>query len=102
MTTLPLHGTVNIGVGGSFTYTPDANYYGNDSFVYQVSDGIVASSGALIDIVLNSVPDAPSAVNDSYSVLQDSSLLVPVMNNDTDPDSTPDTFVLTGYTNPTN
>ncbi len=33
------HGVVSENVSGSFTYTPDENYYGDDSFTYTVSDG---------------------------------------------------------------
>lgn len=32
------HGTLNALSDGSFTYTPNANYYGTDTFVYKVQD----------------------------------------------------------------
>jgi hypothetical protein len=34
----PAHGTVVLRSNGSFTYTPDAGFYGGDSFSYRVSD----------------------------------------------------------------
>jgi hypothetical protein len=34
----PAHGTVALRSNGSFTYTPDAGFYGGDSFIYRVSD----------------------------------------------------------------
>ena len=35
----PEHGTVTINPDGSYTYTPDADYNGEDSFTFAVSDG---------------------------------------------------------------
>ena len=33
------HGSVTLNPDGSFTYTPNANYFGSDSFGYKASDG---------------------------------------------------------------
>ena len=35
----PSHGTLALNADGGFTYTPDANYNGPDTFVYRVRDG---------------------------------------------------------------
>src|SRR5262249_7594571 len=35
----PAHGTLTLNLDGSFSYTPDANYSGADSFTYSVTDG---------------------------------------------------------------
>lgn len=99
---LPLNGTLSLLSNGSFTYTPTANYNGTDSFMYQVFDGSAYSTGAQIDLTITSVSDAPVAVADSYSLVQDTSLIVPVMANDTDADTPISSLVLTGYTNPSN
>ena len=86
VSTLPIHGTVNV-VGSTFTYTPTANYNGTDSFIYKAFDGSLYSTGASINFTVTPVPDPPVAVNDSFSLLQDTSLFLPVMNNDYDVDS---------------
>ena len=39
----PAHGTLTLNANGSFTYTPDANYNGTDSFTYQANDGTADS-----------------------------------------------------------
>ena len=35
----PLNGEVTLNTDGTFTYTPDSNFVGQDSFVYTISDG---------------------------------------------------------------
>ena len=35
----PSNGTVVLNSDGTFIYTPDANFFGSDSFVYEVSIG---------------------------------------------------------------
>ena len=59
--TPPTQGAFSISATGAFTYTPSANYFGSDSFVFHVSDGMLDSSGAIINITVNSVNDAPIA-----------------------------------------
>ena len=39
----PAHGTLTLNADGSFTYTPDANYSGPDSFIYRANDGTLPS-----------------------------------------------------------
>jgi hypothetical protein len=39
LVTGPAHGTLTLNANGSFTYTPDANYNGADSFTYKANDG---------------------------------------------------------------
>ena len=48
---------------GSFTYTPNANFNGIDSFTYHASDGTVDSNIATVTIRVYPVNDAPQATN---------------------------------------
>jgi len=57
----PAHGTLALGADGSFTYTPDANYNGSDSFTYKVNDGTANSNTATVTIDVTSVSDVPVA-----------------------------------------
>jgi hypothetical protein len=59
--TQPAHGTVVYNEDGIFTYTPDANYHGNDNFSYTVTDGNGGKDTATIQITVNSVPETESA-----------------------------------------
>jgi VCBS repeat-containing protein len=57
----PAHGTVVVNANGTYTYTPDANYNGPDSFTFKVNDGSVDSAVATVTITVAPVDDAPVA-----------------------------------------
>ena len=48
---------VTCGSNGVFTYSPNYNYNGTDSFTYTVSDGSATSEEATVTITINSVID---------------------------------------------
>uniref|UniRef100_UPI002FCDDD45 Ig-like domain-containing protein n=1 Tax=Massilia sp. S19_KUP03_FR1 TaxID=3025503 RepID=UPI002FCDDD45 len=57
----PAHGTVLIAADGSFTYTPDANYNGADSFTYRVVDADGGVATATVSLTIAAVNDVPQA-----------------------------------------
>jgi hypothetical protein len=88
----PANGSVVLNANGSFTYTPNANFFGTDSFTYRVQDGAGAESNvATVTLTVTAVNDPPTAVNDSYNATEDALLDVSaangVLSNDTDIDS---------------
>jgi VCBS repeat-containing protein len=93
--TNPAHGTVTVGSDGSFTYDPDPNYNGPDSFTYKANDGHSDSASATVSITVNAVNDAPVASNVTTSTDEDTAKAVTLTS--TDPDNTTPTFsVVTG------
>ena len=54
------HGTLVLDPDGSFTYTPDPNWYGTDMFQYRAFDGGDYSDPATVTITVDSVNDAPT------------------------------------------
>ncbi|MFW9968042.1 MAG: Ig-like domain-containing protein, partial [Candidatus Thorarchaeota archaeon] len=72
----PTHGSLSLNADGSFTYTPDPNWYGTDSFAYEVSDGELTDN-AIVIITVNSVNDAPVAKADAYTTDEDVPLNIP-------------------------
>ena len=70
----PIHGTVDLNADGTFTYTPDENFHGSDSFTYQVIDENGGVATATVDITVNSVNDDPRAVTDDFMVDEDGTL----------------------------
>ena len=88
----PAHGTLNLHADGTFTYSPEANFSGIDTFTYRASDGAVTSNVATVSITVRPVNDPPRASNDEYATDEDVPLAVPaagVLGNDTDPDGDP-------------
>jgi uncharacterized delta-60 repeat protein len=58
LVTGPSHGNVTLNTDGSFTYTPVANYGGNDSFTYKANDGQYDSNVATVHLAMNTPPTA--------------------------------------------
>lgn len=82
----PIHGTVTMGTGGSFTYTPEANFHGADGFNVTVSDGKLEGT-ATVSITVTSVNDPPAGVADSFATNEDAAHTADVfalLANDTD------------------
>ncbi|HXG10152.1 MAG TPA: cadherin-like domain-containing protein [Gemmataceae bacterium] len=61
----PSHGALTFNSDGSFTYTPNENWNGQDSFTYQAGDGRGGTATASVTITVNPVNDAPIANGDS-------------------------------------
>lgn len=83
------HGRATVDVNGDVLYTPDANFNGNAVLRYWVSDQTGASVGLWASLKVNAVNDAPVAVNDTLSVMEDSALTLTVaqlLANDSDTD----------------
>jgi hypothetical protein len=56
-TTPPSHGTLELDQGGSFSYTPDLDFIGEDGFEFSVTDGTVTVIGSATVTVFDPVPD---------------------------------------------
>ncbi len=55
----PVHGELTLKADGSFSYTPNGDYEGTDTFTYKVSDGQGGTAEAKVTIVIDdSVPKA--------------------------------------------
>ncbi|MCF6238120.1 MAG: Ig-like domain-containing protein, partial [Candidatus Marinimicrobia bacterium] len=68
----PANGLVTMDVdSGSFTYMPDSNYQGTDSFIVRVTDANGASRENVVTVTVLSVNDAPTDILlSSLSVLE--------------------------------
>src|SRR5262249_16318142 len=74
--------------------TPDAQYYGPDTFTYQASNGTLASTTATVALTVDQLP--PVVTNAIESTSEDSPLMIPapgVLSHDTDPNHLPLTAV---------
>ncbi|NEU06742.1 tandem-95 repeat protein, partial [Flavihumibacter sp. R14] len=99
----PANGTLVFNADGSFTYTPNANFNGTDSFTYKVSDGSLESNIATVTITVTPVNDAPVAVNDTYTTAEETAITITapgILVNDSDIDG--DAITAIKVTDPAN
>lgn len=64
----PAHGTLTQNLDGSYSYTPDANYNGTDSFTYKVNDAAYTGDPSALDSNIATVSLTIGAVNDAPTV----------------------------------
>ena len=63
LVTGPANGTLTLNADGSFSYTPNADFNGADSFTYTANDATGVSNTATVAITVNAVNDAPVIVS---------------------------------------
>jgi hypothetical protein len=97
----PSEGTLDGGLAsdGSFTYDPNADFSGTDTFTYKANNGAGGpnSNVATVTITVGAVNDAPVAVGNAYNAIEGETLTVAapgVLSNDSDPDGDALTAVL--------
>ncbi|MFQ5648617.1 MAG: Ig-like domain-containing protein [bacterium] len=93
----PLFGSViRDSLSGSMTYTPDLNFFGQDSLTYIVKDNFgVESNAATVLLTVTPVNDAPVAADDSVTTRKNIPVSVPVTANDREVDGQLDLASLT-------
>ncbi|MCS0309467.1 tandem-95 repeat protein [Vibrio diabolicus] len=72
-------------VDGKLVFTPSENFNGNAAISYTISDGELEDE-AQVSVTVNSVNDAPIALNDATITEEDTSVTIDVLPNDTDID----------------
>ncbi|MGE4013528.1 MAG: Ig-like domain-containing protein, partial [Alphaproteobacteria bacterium] len=72
--------------GGHIIYTPEANFFGTDSFVYTISDGNGGTATATVVVTVLGLNDPPAPADDDATTMEDTPIAVNVLANDGDPD----------------
>ncbi|MCA9212070.1 MAG: tandem-95 repeat protein [Planctomycetales bacterium] len=95
--TPPANGTLVLNANGSFTYTPDADYDGPDSFQYQIDDGNGATDTATVTIVVNNTNTPPVAHADFVAAVSSLETVINglLLGNDLDPDGDSFSIIIT-------
>ncbi len=96
----PQNGTLTLDSNGSFTYEPEADFNGEDSFTYEAADGQGGVNTATVTVTVDPVNDPPQANPDSATTEQGQSTTISVLDNDTDPEN--DQLTVTDSTQPSN
>ena len=87
--------SLQIGSGGEFTFNPPSNFFGDIVIDFTVCDASQSCSTADITFNVNSINDAPIAVDDFMSILEDESATLPLFSNDSEVENESLTYVLT-------
>jgi len=85
LNTAPVHGSVTLLANG-YSYTPNSNYFGADSFTVTASDGTLSSASTQVGVQVAPVNDAPVAVADVALIATAGATDINVLVNDTDID----------------
>jgi hypothetical protein len=102
VTSGPSNGSTSVNVDGSIDYTPDAEFFGSDSFSYQVCDFAGACDTALVDITVDPVNDPPTAIDDTAAGTWGVDIDIDVLANDSDADGNVDDGSVTIASPPSN
>lgn len=93
----PEHGgTVTIAADGShLIYTPTADFFGSERFTYTIRDHQGLTAQATVTVVVQAVNDPPTANNDSFSIIKDTSNnVLDVLANDSSEPDAPETLTI--------
>ncbi|MDF4837074.1 tandem-95 repeat protein [Vibrio parahaemolyticus] len=92
----PAHGSVSVTASGAIIYSPEEDYFGEDSFTYTVADVAGAVSNvATVTMTVTPVNDAPMAQAQSQTLDEDNSLVITLVGSDIDNDDDTLQYVIT-------
>jgi hypothetical protein len=83
--------------GGNVLYTPDANYFGQDTINYTITDGNGGTDSATVSVTVASVDDPPQAVDDAPPAIDEGGTIdgtFNVLDNDENLETTPMSAVI--------
>ena len=81
------NGATSINANDSVTYTPSANFNGNDDFDYTISDGNGGIDTASVSVALTAVNDAPVADDQSVNTNKNTAVDISLTGSDVDGDA---------------
>src|SRR3954453_708018 len=96
----PAHGSVTINSNGIFSYTPNADFNGPDSFKFKANDGTLDSNIATVSLTVFPAPDAPVITSngggDTATVSMPENTTAVTTNTATDPDGGSVSWMIVG------
>jgi hypothetical protein len=92
----PVNGVLTV-EGNNLRYLPNADYFGNDSFTYTLSDGDLVSSFATVSIDVTPVNDPPELIAvDTIEISESAELPLQIMLTDVDNTELSSTWTVSG------
>jgi len=99
MVFLPQKGAVTFNqTTGTYSYIPNLNQNGNDTFTVLISDGKGGTTELVVNAVIKPINDMPIATLTNAVINEDSSIIVDVLSEASDIDK--DVILISGITNP--
>jgi len=105
--TLPSGAIVTLFANGTVGYDPngqfdslDAGESAADSFTYVISDGNGGSDVATVNLTINGIEDATITAPDTATTDEESPVLIDVLANDSDPDTSDNPLTISSVTQP--
>lgn len=89
-----IRGSVNINPDNTISYTPETNFYGNDTITYTISDNIRNSTGHINLTILN-INDVPEATNFIIETNEDETLRLNILDKIIYPDNEKNSLIIT-------
>ncbi|QIE59037.1 tandem-95 repeat protein [Rasiella rasia] len=86
----PANGSVTVNPDGTYTYTPDPGFIGEDTFEYTICDNqtpALCDTATVTIQVLDTTENITTAVDDAYYGFPDTDIVGNVLDNDTDPEN---------------
>ena len=80
----PENGTLTVNPDGTFSYNPEDNFYGDDTFIFRVVDENGVAATKTVSINVASVNDAPTVVDEAVELAANKSVVLRVLSNDSD------------------
>lgn len=85
--TKPVAHGVLTGTAPNLTYTPAANFFGQDELQFRVSDGDSESAVVTVSVAVNAVNDAPTAAGETHTTAEDTTRAITLQGADVDGDA---------------
>ncbi len=99
--TAPSNGTAVLNADGvTIDYTPNADFNGTDTFTYTPNDGSTDGTPVTVTVTVTPVNDAPVGVDDVDSTLEGQTVVISVVDNDSDTEN--DVLTPSNITAPSN
>ena len=83
----PNQGILSLVSGSNTIYTPNANYFGTDTFQFKVNDGTTESGSATVTITINPINDNPTATSLTMSTKINTPMAISLSATDPDTDN---------------
>ncbi len=78
----PAFGQLALSPDGSFSYAPNANFHGTDSFIYMANNGSIQSAATTVTLVINPVNDPPLSFAQNRTTGEDTPLYLVLEGSD--------------------